>query len=550
MSKIYPNLDLDYKDDRRYSNQSETKCAQIFTKGTTLTKDIFEKIDDDFGPMRSASICGRNFNTRNVWVLCGLSVLFLTSCCGMGLMFGTNTFDEYMLSQMVLINNSLSYQLWKGPVIKTFVRVYVFNYTNVDDYENGDDEKLHVNEIGPYVYEESLERVNIKFLANGTVSYQEKREHRYREDLSNGRLQNDTVVVPNLPLLSAAALSKEYLYPFRLMISGVFEQLDAKPFINVPVDKLIWGYDDVFYSVVKSVMSFYKTLPFEKFGILASKKGVSEDILTAHTGINDINKVKQIDTVNGKKYTPYWGTDQCNEVKGSDGTAFSPMDVRERRPVLVYNKEMGRTVKLTYEKDVKIFNGKVTAARYVVPSNTFDTPEKNFDNECYCDESVDECPQGVFNTAACTFGAPIFMSFPHFHNAEDTIKESVSGLNKAHQMQENYVYIHPTLGFSMGGKNSMQLNVQVQKSIGIKQLEMFDDDIILPMAWIQVGIDDVDLPEVVTSTIYFVSVTVPAIELCLKYGSILGAIVTLISILIILHGRKMSLTHRFRDMER
>uniref|UniRef100_A0A1Y1KK00 Scavenger receptor class B member 1 n=2 Tax=Photinus pyralis TaxID=7054 RepID=A0A1Y1KK00_PHOPY len=521
MSKI-----LDY--DRRFSDQSDTKCAQIITKSTTITKDILE----DLGP-KSASLCGRDYNTRHLWVLCGLSVLFLTSCSCIGLMFGTTQLDDYVLSQITLKNDTLSYQMWKGPAVKTYLNVYVFNYTNVEAYENGDAEKLQVDEIGPYVYEETMEKVNVKFHANGTVSYQEKRVHRYRDDLSGGRSPNDSVIVPNLPMLGAAATGKDYLYPFRLMLSGVFHQLDAKPFINVPIDKFIWGYDDVFYSVVKDVLSFYRKLPLEKFGILGTRKGTSEDVFSVHSGVNNINKVKQIDTFNGNNYLPYWGSEQCNEVKGSDGSAFAPMDVRRRGPISVFNKEMARTIKLIYDQDVKIFNGKVTAARYIMPKSTFDSAERNVDNECYC---IDECsPQGVFNTAAAAFGAPIFMSLPHFYNAEDEIKTGVDGM-KPHQVADNYVLVHPTLGFAMGGRSSLQLNVQVQKSLGMSQLEMFENDIILPMAWVQMALEESDLPDAITNSIYLVSLTVPTIELCLKYGSILGAIVTFVSIVIIVTG--------------
>lgn len=523
--------------DRRFSNQSDTKCAQIITKSTTITKDLLE----DLGP-KSASLCGRDYNTRHVWVLCGLSVLFLTSCCCIGLIFGTTQLDDYVLSQIALRNNTVSYQMWKGPAIKTYLKVYVFNYTNVEAYESGDAEKLQVDEIGPYVYEETLEKVNVEFHANGTISYQEKRAHRYCEDLSGGRSLNDSVIVPNLPMLGAAASGKEYLYPFRLMLSSVIHQLDAKPFIKVPVDKFIWGYDDVFYSVVKDVVSFYRKLPLEKFGILGTKKGMSQDVFSVHSGVNDINKVKQIDTFNGKNYLPFWGSEQCNEVKGSDGSAFAPLDVRRREPISIFNKEMARTMKLVYDRDVKVFNGKVTAARYVMPKNTFDSPERNADNECYC---VDECsPQGVFNTAAATFGAPIFMSFPHFYNAEDEIKTGVAGLKTPHQMEENYVLVHPSLGFAMGGKSSMQLNVQVQKSLGMSQLDMFENDIILPMAWVQMGVEANDLPDVITSSIYLVSLTVPTIELCLKYGSILGAIITFVSIVIIITGTRLPRRNR------
>lgn len=46
-----------------------------------------------------------------------------------------------------------------------------------------------------------MERVNIQFNEDGTVSYQEKRNWKFRPELSKGHRQSDRVVVPNVPLL-------------------------------------------------------------------------------------------------------------------------------------------------------------------------------------------------------------------------------------------------------------------------------------------------------------------------------------------------------------
>jgi TPP-dependent indolepyruvate ferredoxin oxidoreductase alpha subunit len=53
---------------------------------------------------------------------------------------------------MGLENNTLSFNLWVKPPVLPLVAVYVFNYTNVDEFEKGLHKKLVVEEIGPYVY--------------------------------------------------------------------------------------------------------------------------------------------------------------------------------------------------------------------------------------------------------------------------------------------------------------------------------------------------------------------------------------------------------------
>jgi hypothetical protein len=53
---------------------------------------------------------------------------------------------------MGIENNTLSYKLWEKPPVSPHIAIYVFNYTNADEFEKGIDTKLKVREVGPYVY--------------------------------------------------------------------------------------------------------------------------------------------------------------------------------------------------------------------------------------------------------------------------------------------------------------------------------------------------------------------------------------------------------------
>jgi scavenger receptor class B protein 1 len=63
----------------------------------------------------------------------------------------------------VLTNGSMIKDWYFRPPINKIIKVYVFNYTNVDKFMTGHDKKLHVNEIGPLVYEEVIEKVNVRY---------------------------------------------------------------------------------------------------------------------------------------------------------------------------------------------------------------------------------------------------------------------------------------------------------------------------------------------------------------------------------------------------
>lgn len=42
--------------------------------------------------------------------------------------------------------------MWKTPEAHVYLKVYIFNVTNRDDFLAGIDEKLRFQEVGPYVY--------------------------------------------------------------------------------------------------------------------------------------------------------------------------------------------------------------------------------------------------------------------------------------------------------------------------------------------------------------------------------------------------------------
>lgn len=49
-------------------------------------------------------------------------------------------------------NNTLPYKWWVKPPVRPFIAIYVFNYTNAENYDKEIDSKLKVQEVGPYVY--------------------------------------------------------------------------------------------------------------------------------------------------------------------------------------------------------------------------------------------------------------------------------------------------------------------------------------------------------------------------------------------------------------
>jgi hypothetical protein len=254
----------------------EKNCGQIFAKGPALTREILDKMHKN-----RTYILGYEIETKQFWMLSGLVLLFLLSFSGMIAMWFTDAFDNIIFSKLAIVPDSDSYYMWVKPSPKPYFKVYIFNYTNVPEFESKEADKLNVKELGPYVYEVSLDRVNVR--VNGSqVTYQERRVLKFMPHMSNGRRQNDRLVVPNIPLFSAAAVNKHSTYLGRVGLSGLLNSLNAKPFLTMPAHRFIIGYEDNLYSLSKSYMKFRNQKPLERFGLMSGVSSHGDFSLASH----------------------------------------------------------------------------------------------------------------------------------------------------------------------------------------------------------------------------------------------------------------------------
>lgn len=197
------------------------------------------------------------------WIYCGM---FLMSFASFYAFWYTDTFSNYMFSQMELRNGTRTFNLWQHPPIKIEYRIHIFNYTNVKEFETGRASKLRVQELGPYVYQEMKDRVNVVLHENGTVTFQEKRSFVWM----GGRPDNDTVVVPNVPLMFATAAVRDLSFAVRFVTNTVLSTLQERSFIKETAGGFIWGSDNRLFHIAKPLMMLERDISFDKFGILVT----------------------------------------------------------------------------------------------------------------------------------------------------------------------------------------------------------------------------------------------------------------------------------------
>ena len=94
---------------------------------------------------------------------------------------------------------------------------------------------------------------------------------------------------------------------------------------------------------------------------------------------------------------------------------------------------------LQYKRAAREAN--IDALRFEGGPLMLDNGQLEADNECYCDG---ECVAGgVANVSSCRYGAPAFVSFPHFHLADPAYRAAVAGMRPSADQHAFYIALEP-----------------------------------------------------------------------------------------------------------
>ncbi|XP_044003767.1 scavenger receptor class B member 1 isoform X3 [Aphidius gifuensis] len=427
--------------------------------------------------------------------LCRIAaILFGLFALAIGIILSTIPWLDYMiLRQLRLWNGSLSFQYWQKPGVVRLTKVYIFNMTNAENFLNFN-EKPKLQEVGPFVYKEDMEKVNIVFHSNGTVSYRHKKILNFVPEMSK---DGDTrVLVPNIPLLTLSSQSKSLPRIVNLGLSMFISGIDQKPFVPVTAQELVFGYDDPLVSIAHRFFPKARR-PMRQMGLLLGRNGTLDEVSTIFTGHSDMKEFGLLNRLNGLNKLPYWSEKPCNSITASEGSFFPPRDSTGEDIVRLWDKDLCRVLPLKYRGPV--INAGINADFYTPIDDVFDPPSAETpDNECFCPEDPKSCPpKGLQNISPCQYSAPVYLSFPHFYKANPKLLEGVSGLQPKQKLHETYFKIQPKLGVPMEGKVRVQLNLKVQHQPDIKAVSNFPD-IIFPIMWLE---EDIAVPCIASSVI-------------------------------------------------
>lgn len=414
-------------------------------------------------------------SSRARWVALGLGVLGLL-CAALGvimILMVPSLIKEQVLKNVRIDPSSLSFGMWKEIPVPFYLSVYFFEVVNPSEVLNG--QKPVVRERGPYVYREFRQKVNITFNDNDTVSYMENRSLRFQPDRSQGS-ESDYIVLPNILVLGGAVMMEDKSTSLKLLMTLGLVTMGQRAFMNRTVGEILWGYEDPFVNFLSKY--FPDMFPIKgKFGLFVGMNDSSSGVFTVFTGVQNFSKIHLVDKWNGLSEINYWHSEQCNMINGTAGQMWAPFMTPESS-LEFFSPEACRSMKLTYQES-RVFEG-IPTYRFTAPDTLFANGSVYPPNEgfCPCRES------GIQNVSTCRFGAPLFLSQPHFYNADPVLSEAVLGLNPDSKEHSLFLDIHPVTGIPMNCSVKMQLSLYIKSVKGVGQTGKIEP-VVLPLLWFE-----------------------------------------------------------------
>ncbi|XP_061396043.1 scavenger receptor class B member 1-like, partial [Musca vetustissima] len=429
-------------------------------------------------------------------------------------------------SQLTLRTGSLLFNLWKKPPLEVFMKVYMFNVTNLDEYVRGIDAKLRVAEVGPYVYQEILTNHNVTFNDNGTITYMPRREVKFIRAKSIGDPKDDYIVAPNIPYMGASSAATSLSTFAALGVSALTRQLKSKPMLKMSVYEYLWGYEDHLVELASKFVPNF--INFRRFGILERIFDEGDNTVTMKLPNKNKKKGGQpkdpnelrdyaLDTWNGGVDVKFWTKNRgnvtnCNSIHGTyDGTLF-PRQIAKGETFRIYRKAFCRALPIVYSHPGKIDG--IEAYHFKLHERAFDSDWKDPDTSCYC--SRKKClKRGLGNVTPCYYNIPLAISFPHFFNSDPSLLEGVDGLSPNESKHGSEVAIQPQLGIPMRVYSRFQVNLMVDDVKFNREMYKFRNTV-LPLLWLEFGVEELTTELKILLQLLF--------KVCpyLQYGIIIG----------------------------
>lgn len=234
--------------------------------------------------------------------------------------------------------------------------------------------------------------------------------------------------------------------------------------VTKTVRELIFeGYDDKILDVLRRLKLKKFEIPFDRFGWFVDRNGSSsyDGRFHMNTGTDDIGQLGMLQLWNFAGHTAYAG--DCGLVQGTTGELWPPVSDKQR-PLEMFVGDVCRKIKLRYDSEGEKFS--VKAQKYVMDESVLDNGWHYPEAACYCTANAAECPDllpGALNVSACKFGAPAFLSLPHFYMGDESYRAKINGMQPNAEKHSFYMLLERSLGIPLEVRGGMQINLLIDQ---------------------------------------------------------------------------------------
>jgi len=416
-------------------------------------------------------------NSRNKFSICSVIAL-VSSLCMIGsgifcLVKFPSMFNEILQKELTISEGSAAYQAWKKPSIPTKIRFFLFSVNNSQEVVYGG--KPHLQEIGPFVYREELERVDDQFRDDGTVSFKTRKVWYPVEDESESL---ETLVTSlDVPQFAAAesVRGKWGEYGMSLTLSWRDSLFLTRP----AREWLFEGFSDSLMSA--GAMFAPKTdMPMDKFGWFYGRNGStwSDGVIRMSTGVQDYSTLGDIVSWKGTNRTRYPG--ECGQIKGS-ATGFLPVDT-DREYIDYFSPDICRSIR--FDRTARWEHNGLPVTKFAVnATSTFGNATTNPENVCY----NANLPAGVHNSTGCKDEGilPVFVSLPHFLDADPSYLDQFQEGSLSPDTEKHSAAMIMQDNTSIPIRIQMRLQIIMHIRRNVNMGKNFDKlrDTFLPLMW-------------------------------------------------------------------
>lgn len=378
-----------------------------------------------------------------------------------------------------MTEGSDTYKLWRDTPVPQVMNFYLHNWTNPEELGK---EKPVLTQMGPYSFKVTERKTKVTWNENGTVTYKIERYWFYDSENSQGSLEDEITTLNSVAMSAANAVRYKDLF-LKKGLSTSLWATQQKIFVRKTVGELLFfGYSDPLLQMAAQLPAFsdIEIPPYDKFAWFYLRNGSDsfEGTFEMDRGVNDIFSFGMLRHWNYNDRTKFYPP-PCGLIKGSAGEMFPP-EQKKTNKVEMFSADLCRSIALSFSEEVEIRG--VKGYKYSGDVYTFDNGTLDPTNKCFCGG---ECsPSGVLNVTACRFGAPGFVSFPHFYLGDQFYRNQVSGMQPNHDAHEMYITLEPNTGIPLDVSARFQINILLSPVPDIGLLENVPR-IFFPVIWFE-----------------------------------------------------------------